>query len=128
MRYYISGLPDDFKLELNVPQFLTAMSKHWPGIYIEERGEIWCSHEWEIHTQSDVLTGRIHPSGQILSLEGVLEDVAAFALWFRSYVDKEQELSMFDDQYDIFLELTEKTTHEDIVKAFSGEYPQDVNN
>jgi hypothetical protein len=60
----------------------------------------------------------LHRDLQGISLDGLIEDCAKFAIWFRSVVPLSQALVFYDQGYNHHLNLLEKTKEGDILQTF----------
>lgn len=67
-----------------------------------------------------MLTGSLDRTGQVIALDGWLEDCAVFAVWFRFLVPVEQQLAFYDEAYSADVELGTATTAEELIAPFEA--------
>jgi len=60
----------------------------------------------------------LHRDLQGISLDGLIEDCAKFAIWFRSFVPLSQALIFYDQGYNYHIELLENTKEDEILQTF----------
>jgi hypothetical protein len=74
---------------------------------------------WEIYWAHNVLGGDLNVDRDAIGLEGYIQDVADFIVWYVSVIPKQMPLLMVDSGY-IYgeLEVTQATTAEEIINKF----------
>lgn len=103
--------------------FVDQLSKDWPSakVRVVTSQKSPASHHWSIRlTQSaaKTLDGVVTRTGDLVSLEGSLEDSAPFVLWVRRVVPQEVPLKLFSDQHPHQMFITPQTSVSSIIEAF----------
>ena len=120
MDYFISP-PEKTSWTMFPPEFVTHLVKRWPSAKVRETNR----HsdfplEWEIEMAGGTLMGEFY-----LPLSGVNfsaytpEDLATFALWFRSLVPAEQPLLFYQEGFNWEMQLKPNTTAQEIAAALN---------
>ncbi|HEY6970757.1 MAG TPA: hypothetical protein VJA94_16220 [Candidatus Angelobacter sp.] len=118
MSYLVSS-PIKTNWHMTPTEFISKLLERWPKA--QARARTFASpfsHDWKIHMPAGVLEGKFNQNYSGISIEGELEDCAAFALWFRSVVPGAQPLLFYDDCFSVDVPLTAETTVADLVAAF----------
>lgn len=101
---------------------------------IEELGKSWSLQELKTVLSTDdyyclewIITipetgqridGALHRDLQGISLDGYIQDCAAFAVWFRSLVSPSPKLVFYDQGFNSHVFLQENTTESEITQPF----------
>lgn len=103
-------------------EFVAHLLARWPSAKIRETTDPNLSPEWEIEMPGGVLYGECYRQLPGVVFNGyTFEDLAAFALWFRSLVPPEQPLLFFEEGYGWDMELKPNTTAQELVLALDSE-------
>lgn len=120
MDYFISP---PVKTSWNMPasEFVSYLVRRWPSAKIRETKDPNLSPEWQIEMPGGLLYGECYRRlpGVVFSAY-TLEDLAAFALWFRSLVPPEQPLLFYEEGFNWDMELKPNTTAKEILAALDG--------
>jgi len=89
---------------LNPADFVAGLARQWPLTKLRVISDTNrpASHKWSIpfpESAGKTLDGFLSRTLALISLEGTLADVAAFAIWFRSIVPPDVLLTFFSDQH-----------------------------
>lgn len=121
MEYLITP-PETTDWTLNESDFRVHLKKQWPEIEIRSvtNPNDYYSLEWviKVPTTGQRLDGALHRDRQGISLDGYLQDCAAFAIWFRSLVPQTQKLVFYDQGYNSHIELQTETIASHIIQPF----------
>ena len=119
MSYFVSPQEEtDWHL---VPQeFSQQLTAAWPGIDVRaaESPDAYQSLEWTLDLDGSWVEGSLSKSGQAIHLDGDIEACARFALWVRTHVPTDQELSFYDEGYSHDVALHSSSRVEELVDPF----------
>ncbi|GEM_PF-1294870 len=119
MNYFISP-PDETELKIDSAQLINLIKAEWPNSDIQPLDNPARSYSlsFRIPLKNSSIEGSLERTEQCVVLEGEIQDCAKFALWLRSYVDRQYRLLFYDEAYSADVELGLETTEQDIIKRF----------
>ncbi len=119
MNYFISP-PDETELKIDSAQLINRLKAEWPNSDIQPLDNPARSYSlsFRIPLKNSSIEGSLERTEQCVVLEGEIQDCAKFALWLRSYVDRQYRLLFYDEAYSADVELGLETTEQDIIKRF----------
>jgi len=121
MNYFISP-PEETELKIDSAQLINRLKADWPNSDIQPLDNPARSYSlsFRIPLKNSSIEGSLERTEQCVVLEGEIQDCAKFALWLRSWVDRQYTLLFYDDAYSADVELGIETTEQDIIKRFSS--------
>jgi hypothetical protein len=119
MNYFISP-PEETELKIDSAQLINRLKAEWPNSDIQPLDNPARSYSlsFRIPLKNSSIEGSLERTEQCVVLEGEIQDCAKFALWLRSYVDRQYRLLFYDEAYSADVELGLETTEQDIIKRF----------
>lgn len=119
MKQFISP-PEETEWRLDHEELARGIQARWPDAETCKVKNPASGHslEWTLHPQARVLAGSLDRTGQIVALEGHIEDCAAFALWLRTLVPTRQRLLFYDEGYSADVEIWMETNEDHLVAPF----------
>jgi len=117
--YYVSP-PEETDLAIEPYSFANNLRRHWPSADVQmiDNPQSIRALEWTLPLDKGVLRGSLHQTGQVVVLDGDVEDAAEFALWVRTLVPIEYTLLFYDEGYSTAVELRLGMTVEEIANSF----------
>jgi hypothetical protein len=112
--------PDATEWRLDPADFAAALTERWPGAEVRENGEedpIYAL-DFTLRDGGTRVDGSFARKGQMLGLDGALEETMPVAVWFRGLVDPRQPLLFYDPALNGQVELTAEVSAEDAVRAY----------
>ncbi|MEM8640589.1 MAG: hypothetical protein AAGG51_17495 [Cyanobacteria bacterium P01_G01_bin.54] len=120
MKYFISPR-QDIGLEFQQDWLELSITEHWKNPENQVRNlssELLSA--WEIKIENEIIECALGSSKKFIVIDSPsLRACASFSVWFRSIVDHQIELIVYDDSYTVDVELQCTTSNEDIINAFS---------
>jgi hypothetical protein len=118
---FLVSPPAQTDWRFDADDFAARLAEHWPDAEIVDVSHL----DIGAHLRFELvpleggypLLGHLAGDGQVIGLEGGLEESAAVAEWARAVVPREQELIFWDQGYSFDVRLTEGITREQIVAA-----------
>jgi hypothetical protein len=119
VKHFVSP-PEQTGWTLDPDHLAKAISAKWPEAEISIPRGSANAHalEWEWRAGPGCLTGSLDKTGQVVALDGRIEDAAAFARWFGTLVPETQRLLFYDEGYSADMEITPDTRDEELVAPF----------
>jgi len=119
MNYFISP-PEETELKIDSAQLINRLKAEWPNSDIQPLDNPARSYSlsFRIPLKNSSIEGSLERTEQCVVLEGEIQDCAKFALWLRSWVDRQYTLLFYDEAYSADVELGLETTEQDIIKRF----------
>jgi hypothetical protein len=121
--FYVISPPNrtDWRFDRDVLRQRLVAS--WPGVQIAYEGDRHPARDivWTYWSDGDELTGQQDTAGQAQYLRGPLELVAEYAAWWRSQVDIDQQLILYDESYATVVPLLPGIDASQIVSQFNHE-------
>lgn len=122
--FYMITPPNETEWCVSRAELLSLLRRNWPESETRVRddpllpaGDV----EWKIVVDGQELEGSQDRSGQTQYLNGAIQVVASYALWWRQQVPPTQELIICDEAYSSVLTLSNDVSEAEIVSAFDGE-------
>lgn len=117
-KYFISP-PDFTEWHLRPDIFVAALREHWPKVrIISETPTEYRSVEFELDLPHSTAYAHLDPEGQTVILDAGIEDVAEFAVWFRTLVPDSQPLVLYDEGYNVDVPVTRSSTAKELAEPF----------
>lgn len=118
MTYLAVFESETWRLEREV--LARALAVDWPQAQVElaspgVAGSEVRDVEWSYHSASGDLEGYAHSDGQGIYLEGPIELVADFVIWYRGLVPPEEQVIFCDDSYSFDGVVPAHATREDVI-------------
>ena len=121
MEYLITP-PELTNWKINQTEFIEYLTQTWSDIDIHhisnEEDYYVIEVVIKLSNTNQKLEIALHRDLQGISLDGLIENCAKFAIWFRSLVPLNQALIFYDQGYNYQIELSNNTTEEDILQTF----------
>ncbi|NUL04854.1 hypothetical protein HRW07_16795 [Streptomyces lunaelactis] len=100
---------------------VSSLTTDWPTASVRRReldeGAQVRDVEWEVQREGEEVEGYTHVDGRCIYLDGAIDLVADFALWYRKLVPKEIEVIFCDDGYSFDVAVDETSTTAELVAA-----------
>jgi hypothetical protein len=104
---------------LSPEELARPLRSRWPGVTLQDvSGPDSESLRFKLEMAHSELWGSLFRQGQGVFLEGDLDDVAEFALWFRTLAPSTAPLLFCDEAMNGSLALEPHTTREDIFRLY----------
>jgi hypothetical protein len=76
---------------------------------------------WDMFENNNIiLSGWLHPDNKVVSISGTSQSMAAFAIWHRDLVSKNEPLYIFDEGLHTKFEINDRTQVDDVVEAIDS--------
>ncbi|MER5462656.1 hypothetical protein ABT010_18640 [Streptomyces sp. NPDC002668] len=112
---------DSEKWSVGQDALVSSLTTEWPAAAVRRReldeGAEVRDVEWEVQRGDEEVEGYTHVDGRCIYLDGNIDLVADFALWYRKLVPKEIEVVFCDDGYSFDVAVDETSTREELVAA-----------
>ncbi|MBG0855086.1 hypothetical protein I2W78_25395 [Streptomyces spinoverrucosus] len=118
MTYLAVFESDTWRLEREV--LARALASDWPQVQLKlaspgSPGSEVRDVEWSYQAELGELEGYAHSDGQGIYLEGPIELVADFVVWYRGLVPPEEQVIFCDDSYSFDGVVSTNAVREDII-------------
>jgi hypothetical protein len=108
------------RLTIDPSSFENQLQAQWPEITFVDT-DPFSLLAWTVPIIGDVLYGFLHNDKATVSLDSYDESVAAFAVWYRSVIPGQYQLTLCHDQLpEMMIELQPGDTQEDILNKLTG--------
>jgi hypothetical protein len=117
MSGYLISTPEKGGELIGASSLAEKIQSSWPDASVSVGNADDIALSWSMKIKSHQINGCLFKSGH-LSMDGDVESCIHFAVWYRQQIPQKTQLVMYDDSYNDDIELSSKTTEQEIIKVF----------
>lgn len=118
--FYILASLDENAPKIDIDRFVDALVSTWNVLNIRKLNknekEILT---WDMDIDGSIVTAYLGNDRNSLSLDGAIQPIAKFVVWYKTHLFKEHRLLLFEQSYQHgTLEISNTMTEEEIIEVF----------